>query len=147
MKKVKICFCILATDKWLGGVNYFENLIRAVHLYEQNRIDLVVILAHDAPGFIKNMFKQFSVIQTPLLSNNLFFRILGKIQKLVFGRNIFLERLIKSHGVHMLSHLNPIGYQSKIPFLPWIPDFQHLHLPHMFSIQDRRTRDKDIHFG
>lgn len=50
------------------------------------------------------------------------------------------DRLLNEKGIQLIAFgETPSG--SKLPMLGFIPDFQHVHLPEMFSESERRSRD------
>ncbi|HVW19081.1 MAG TPA: glycosyltransferase family 1 protein, partial [Solirubrobacteraceae bacterium] len=50
--------------------------------------------------------------------------------------------LLARQGIDVLSHSPPPG--GPIPVLSWIPDFQHRHLPELFSRSERLLRELEI---
>ena len=58
-----------------------------------------------------------------------------------FHRDHFQDLSLREHGVNVIVFGDaPRG--SEIPTLGWLPDFQHVHLPEMFSAEERRERDR-----
>jgi glycosyltransferase involved in cell wall biosynthesis len=55
-----------------------------------------------------------------------------------------LQRLLRRHGISVLSHSSHLGRQTAVKTIGWIPDFQHVHLPEFFSPEERRRRDREF---
>lgn len=146
MKKLRVCFCVTSSNQWLGGVNYFDNLLSAIHSHELKRIVPVVLLPHDAPYSIQLLFNKHEVLYSPFLSSKPFFKFIHKLLIILFGKNVFLQNFLYLHRIDILSHFNPVGNKLSLPFLPWIPDFQHLYLPHLFTDRNRKARDKNMSY-
>jgi len=49
--------------------------------------------------------------------------------------------VLKRHKIDVVFGLFLLNRFGRIPTLSWIPDFQHIHLPEMFSTSERSQRD------
>ena len=56
-----------------------------------------------------------------------------------------LPRLLRKHGADVLFAGTSVGRDIGIPQICWIPDFQHVHRPDFFSVDERQSRDQ--HFA
>jgi len=125
---------------WLGGVNYFRNLIGAVNQRPSRTIEIVLLAGEkvDAHG-LDNLAE---TIRTPLLDIGRGPRTLRKGIQGITGTDWLLLQLLKKHGIQLLSHSGVLGRKATIPTLPWIPDFQHIYLPDLFTKEgiSRRRR-------
>lgn len=54
-----------------------------------------------------------------------------------------MRRLLRRHGISVLSHAFHLDSQPGVKTIGWIPDFQHVHLPEFFSPEERRQRDRE----
>ncbi len=52
------------------------------------------------------------------------------------------RRLQESYGIDVLLPLQSCGFPPRTASLGWIPDFQHVHLPHLFASEEIAARDK-----
>jgi glycosyltransferase involved in cell wall biosynthesis len=132
-----------ASDGWLGGLNYVRNLLHAIVSVQDRRIEPVLILS---PNIAENAlvgFPKIEVIRTSMVAPRDPLRLAGKASERLFGRNLVTERLLRAHGIVLLSHDVPLGARSRIPTISWIPDFQHRRLPEMFSSAEIERRDRD----
>jgi glycosyltransferase involved in cell wall biosynthesis len=56
-----------------------------------------------------------------------------------------LPRLLHKHRTDVLFASTHIARDSAVPQISWIPDFQHVHRPDFFSVEERQARDR--HFA
>jgi glycosyltransferase involved in cell wall biosynthesis len=128
---------------WLGGVNYFRNLLKATNAYSAGRFR--VVLLTDKPD-------QFADVRGPYV-NVVMCRMLdfrsgpiafgSRILQRLTHRNPALLSIIRRHCPDVISH-GHAGVQSLVPSLPWMPDFQHRALPHLFSAKERAGREANM---
>lgn len=125
---------------WLGGVNYFRNLLAATNAYSAGRYR--VVLLTDKP-------EQFADLHGPyveiVMCRMLDFRsgpvALGsRILQRLTHRNPALFSIVRKFSPDVISH-GHAGVQQVIPSLPWLPDFQHRALPHLFSARQCAGRE------
>lgn len=128
-------------NSWMGGVNYLVNLVHAVAAIPDPKIEFVLLLAPEAVEAGRKAFPAMPYLTTNLLSGRAPARILSKGLELGIGRNIILERFLKRHGISLISHAPSMGPRSRFPAITWIPDFQHVHLPHFFTEEQIAQRE------
>ena len=133
---------VFSYDKsWLGGVNYFRNLLTALYNYPERKIEAVIFTGFGAPTKYYNYFPDVKVVRSRLFDRWSFLWVLRKFWFKLFSYDLFLERLLKKNHIDVLSHSGWIGHQSKIPTIGWIPDFQHIHLPTFFNESELEDLD------
>lgn len=124
---------------WLGGVNYFRNLLRATNSYSAGRFK--VILLTNAPDQFADLAGSYvSIVMCRTLDPRGPIAFGSRILMRLTHRNPVLFSAIRKHGPDVISH-GHAGVQSSIPSLPWMPDFQHRALPHLFSARDFASRE------
>lgn len=128
---------------WLGGMNYYQNLISAIYSLDNRKIEIVVFTntTTDPESIIEN--KKVRVIPTRLLDKKPAFAFLRRVSRRVLGKDIILERLLKKYNVSVLSHSGYFGRKSRLPAIGWIPDFQYIHITDNFTKQDILTRKRE----
>ena len=131
-QKIKIYFPRENGSGWLGGVNYFKNLLYALSLVNNNEIEPYL-----SPKNPKELFRYAKKINRIIFIKD---KLIHKILRKKYDRN---TSVIKR--VDIFSHC----YEpySGVCSISWIPDFQHLYLPDMFSAQEIINRNnifKDI---
>ncbi len=126
---------------WMGGVNYFKNLFSAINVLPNSKIKPILITGNKSDCHGLDEFVE--VIRTPLLDRRSLPWIMSKIvKKILFGRNYMLFFLLKKYRIDLVSHFGDFWKGSNIPWMPWIPDFQHMHLPECFTANNLRSRDE-----
>jgi hypothetical protein len=141
VKKIKVAFP-LVDESWIGGVNYITNLLHAINQLPDRKIEPVLLVSKKLFTKAKSNFQNLIIIETSLLSGHILFRIFLKILEILFKKNFLLEKLLNKHDIKILSHSVPLGLNSSIISICWIPDFQHFRLPQFFSKKLIQKRNK-----
>jgi len=132
---------------WIAGVIYTHNLIRALQILpKKERLDLCFLLG---PGCdIKNHVELGNILPTiyhfTQLKEISRQQKLRQLKKMVMGQSIStsLKQLVKERKVQVLFPLQEsLGKDFPIPWIGWIPDFQHKRLPQFFSAEELSSRD------
>jgi len=136
----RVAFVINFTHhKWLGGFNIIMNLIKALYLLKNRKIDPILIVNKNFNKKEIGNFKNIKVIKSNFFFNqSLLDRIYNKIAILLFGRSNNYDNFFNKYNIAALSHtLLPLGKNSSIKSFPWIPDFQYIHYPKNFSLKNK----------
>ncbi len=135
------------TENWLGGVNYYRNLMSVFNGAGETGLRLHVFT--NAPDFFADMKLSPRVVvhRVPMLQHRTPEWFLRKIVAAATGRDPMLVRLLRRTGVQAIafSHV-PGASAAGIPCLPWIPDFQSQRHPEYFpqwvvDVERRRAQD------
>ncbi len=130
--RIRIALNQLGGAQWTGGITYQQNLIRAM---EGFRPEAELLLIGGDPAHARGL----QVIPAP--------RSGGSISSLVSraGRRFLqsdysLSRAVAPFDVDVVF---PSGFSAgrKTATIYWIPDFQFLHLPHLYSAAHLREND------
>lgn len=129
-------------SSWLGGINYYRNLINAVCSNREREIEPVIFTGHTHN--IKNyeIFPDFEIIKNKMFDPTYRFSFLRNFFERNFHRDFFMEMLLKKNDISVLSHYGSLGKNSCIPTIGWIPDFQHRNMPDFFSDDEIISRDQ-----
>ena len=127
---------------WLGGISYFRNLLWALHTLPERTIDPVILTGARTPAYLLDGMPPLPVHRTGLLDRRHPWWYMRKACQAASGNDLMLARYLVRKGIAVLSHHNPLGPRAGVPTLGWIPDFQHLHLPEMFSAEEIAMRDR-----
>lgn len=134
---IKVAFAIDAG--WMGGINYYRNLLHAIALIKNRKIEPVVIVGMNTnPELLKDL-PHFQVIRTSILDR---FSFRWWINKMMGGNYLF-NRLLKKNSIKVNSHTLH-GGSTDIKTIGWIPDFQHRHLSHLFSSKEIEARNRQF---
>lgn len=138
---IKIGFIGAVSKEWMGGLNYFKNLLYAISTLENKEIEPIVFVGTKTAEDIKEMFREYAqVVEHSIFDRKSFRWFYWKLSQRLFQTHYVLEKLLKKYDIDVLSHSNFVNLTS-CKTINWIPDFQHLHLPNMFSSTEIKHRD------
>ena len=141
---IKVGFIGAVSKEWMGGLNYFNNLLFAIDSLNNKELQIFVFVGKKTDEDIKNMFKRYgTVIEDSIFDRKSFKWFFSKIEKKIFKTNFLLENILKKYDIQILSHSSITKFKN-IKTINWIPDFQHIHLPQMFSKKEIENRDKSF---
>lgn len=132
---IRVGFTIIdGKVKWMGGVNYLKNLLYAISMSKDRKIEPVLFLGNKVDEKIVKEFEQLAEIQR----HDLFDRGSLLWMKYTFLRDILrvnpdINYIIKRYNIQAFSHSYIYGPDIQCVKINWIPDFQHLRLPHLYS--------------
>jgi glycosyltransferase involved in cell wall biosynthesis len=128
---------------WLGGTHYFQNIINAITSGPGTRLEAVIFCGHQGEHSFGTC-PDVPVIRARILDIGTVPFIIRMAVRKIAGHDILLERLLKKHGVSVLSHSGSLGMNSPIPTIGWIADFQHKYYPDFFSRDELEERDRSF---
>ena len=141
---IRVGFIGAVSKEWMGGLNYFKNLLFALDTIRTKELEIFVFVGKKTDVDIKNMFKKYAtVIEDSLFDRKSIKWFFSKIGFNIFKSNFFLEKLLNKYDLEILSHSFTTKIRN-IKTINWIPDFQHIHLPNMFSKEDIEKRNKSF---
>lgn len=134
---------VLGQVPWLGGMNYYRNLLSAISLVSGKNVEIVVF------GGLRSDLTEFEgiarIVRTPMMDRGTLFWFIRKVfSKFFRGRDYFLYKLLHKEKIDVLSHHNGFWAGCKIKTIGWIPDFQHFLLPDFFNDNEKRLRDAEF---
>ena len=133
---------ILAPD-WMAGTIYLRNLVYCLaSLPPAERPDVRLIGAPDSRHPVAVELRKFDFVDRQIGSPG---RVLARLSRGLVRR--VASRLIgKPHGSHEIDVIYPSfgAVIDGIAAMHWIPDFQHVHMPQFFTVDERQTRDANI---
>jgi glycosyltransferase involved in cell wall biosynthesis len=139
---VRVAFIITRIDTgWIGGANYLTNLLASIAALPDRQFETVLIVPPDGADMARR-FAADEVVVTPLMKHRGLLRMAGVACQRLLGSNPVVAWLARRHGIDVFSHTVPFGPRSPLKTICWIPDFQHVHLPDLFSPQERGARDR-----
>lgn len=142
MSRLRIAFVMSSSGSgWIGGQNYYVNLMKSIHELEDRQIEMVLIVPPEADPDVLARFKVDEVIHTPLVRSRGVLRMAGVAARRWLGRDLTLEYLARRHRIDVFTHSVLGGRASPLRTMVWIPDFQHVRLPAFFSSEECARRD------
>jgi glycosyltransferase involved in cell wall biosynthesis len=137
---MRIAFEIAGGDTWQAGISYIKAFIYALkHTYGDDVVLYFLVSGTDIPEDIHKAegkvleiapYRQWSI---PWVTEQAIKRF--------FAYDLRRTRVLKRHEIDIVFGFILLSRYGSIPTLSWIPDFQHIHLPEMFSSSERHQRD------
>jgi len=136
--------------KYAGGVNYFRNLLHAIHAVAPDGVRTTLFIGRDLPDKLEQEFARTTqVVKLDLLTRGTFTWFVHRVLYRTFRSQWLVERELRRHGVDVLSHPSMVEKLSRrFKLIAWVPDFQYLHLPQLFPAGYVETRTqvlRDVH--
>ena len=139
----RIGFFLTPTKGWLGGINYFRNLFLAIAMANRQAAEIYLLVPGDVDGEALKMIvpdgSNVTIVRTGLLKKGHPLWVLWRTFRKVFGSDLVARPFIRRHRLDVVSHSDFLrGTGATV--INWLPDFQHIHLPHMFEAGDLASR-------
>jgi glycosyltransferase involved in cell wall biosynthesis len=144
---IRVAFWFDRPIEYTGGLNYIKNLLYAVSLVNNGRIDPYIFMS---AGIEEDLARELAplatVVRTPVLERNSPWWYLDRVLFKVFGSQPLVKRELGKRAIQVVSHaVQSSGIGAPFRVISWLPDFQFLHLPHFFpelkvGAEIRRTR-------
>lgn len=143
-KRIKIGIIYSYDENWIGGTYYYQNLIQSLNLLADQQKPHLVILSNTASSFdsIKGLaypYISYELINKP---DTIWQRGVNKIKSKVLKNWVYQQERI-NFDIDVLFQPSEINIPNTIKkHLYWIPDFQEVYLPHLFSQEYLEFRKK-----
>lgn len=132
---MRIAFTLIGGKNWIGGYNYLLNLLRVVAKYQPGILTPVLFFGLDAEDSDIEPFSQIAdveIIRTSLMNQKN--KTKSLLKSYVLGEDRAISDLFRRHNIDVVfENANFFGRKLNIPAIAWIPDFQHRHMPQLFS--------------
>lgn len=137
---IQVAWQVPNSQEWIGGLNYFVNLASALFSLQNRQIEPVLL----GPTIgLPRPLTDCRALAYPRIYQRRWnpWRVFDVVQRRYLDNGGVLGAYLKRNNIHLLSHGQLLGRHSPVPAMCWIPDFQHIHLPHFFTPQECKTRD------
>lgn len=114
---------------WLGGRNYFGSLFRALEAIAPTGVKILLVVGKRTQTTLPQEFPWIEVVRTSLMDRLYPLWLARQVTLRVFDVDPLLAWFLRQHRVDVLSHSNQLGAWSGIKTIPWLYDFQFMHLP------------------
>ncbi len=138
---IRVGFLLSLDTSWQGGLNYFKSLFNSVYNLPNRQLDVVVFLGTKETHLIPDGFPAIDIVASSAFDRYSLLWCLRKFFQRLFHKDLILSFLVWRYKIDLISHFNEPVLMSYIPVISWIPDFQHLHLPHFFSEKELSRRN------
>lgn len=129
---IKVAFLMIGGSQWMGGYNYLVNLLSILKM--DTRVYPVLFLGNDVE---QKLLDPLLALGFDIVFDNVFnlsSRKKNVITASFIGRNNYIENIFLNHEIDVVFEAAMyLGWNTKIPRLSWLPDFQHKYLSKMFS--------------
>jgi len=140
---MNVAFELLGGKEWTGGTAYMDNLFSALRKYCSNEIKIYLVAPKKDYRVDKRIRELVhKIIITDILSKHSIKWIRRKIEYTLFNKETIYEKLLLEKRIDCIFARRIFGKNFGIPIVAWIPDFQYLHLPEMFSKREIERRRK-----
>jgi len=133
-------------SQWTGGERYVRNLLLALKQVPSAKPVLLVPASKSDSELASWIATGCEVLRIQALDRwtpSWWLRQFARFTRRV-EHDIWSESFLRRHRIEV-TYLRPcVGRPGAIPNISWVPDFQHLHLPDMFSGADIETRSAQI---
>jgi glycosyltransferase involved in cell wall biosynthesis len=142
---MRIAFQMPGDGQWVGGDIYLQNLFHALTRTATEKLELCVI---PTPGqTIKDEYARLLGINK-IITHDVMPKwgpawVLNAAHKRFRLTDQFGGKSLIRNGVDVFFGSIVLFKYSGIGTLSWLPDFQHVHLPDMFTDEERRSRDEE----
>ena len=142
-RQIPVAFLIIGSKQWWGGITYIHNLLFAISKLDNKKIQPIIFSGEHADEKILALYKPYAdIIQSPTFDHRTISSIFNQAAIRIFRRDYYTDWLLKKKKIAVISHLlYPLKPSRYYKTIGWIPDFQHLHLPEMFSKRDLSLRN------
>lgn len=143
--KIRVAFLNLGSLEWAGGLHYLRNLLHAISVLENKKIEPYVFVGNKVDEKLIEPINHYAkVVRSSIIDKRSIGWFVWKIIFLLTGSNCVLNWLMARHNIQVVSHSGIWGRGMPFKVINWIPDFQHLHLPAMFSGKEIAARNSDF---
>ena len=146
---LRLAFHDIANAGWTAGSNYYKNLFSALRQLDEDRRPHVSVLVSPSKrlgGYDVYSELADEVVEMPGSRSGFLVQQVQRAKRVLGGAagpGRSVERLLTNHDIDaMFACWVEYGPDFGIPLLGWIPDFQHKHLPDLFSAAENRQRDQ-----
>lgn len=131
---MRIAFAYHFHDKdWLGGRNYFASLFSAIREVAPPSWQIVLVLGQKTVSTLPEEFPWLEVLRTPLMDRLAPAWCARQVTLRGFENDYLLAYYLSRHRIDLLSHSGYLGKRCSIRTLPWLYDFQFMHLPEYWT--------------
>ena len=133
-KPLNLAVSYIDGTHWTGGTVYLQNLMAALKsLDEAERPQITLLASEESAGgslrpFLDAVLVRPASWSDPKLTARLLRRLRG-----AKGQQRQVGRFLKANQIDCIFGQESYGPGFDVPVLSWIPDFQHLHHPEMFT--------------
>jgi glycosyltransferase involved in cell wall biosynthesis len=139
---IRVGFLLNFPVEYKGGINYFKNLFTAIQACGDNDIEIVLFVKSDIEEEYSKLFSNITIVKTDVLKRNSISWFIDKVMGKITGLHIFTEILLHFNKINIVSHSNFVSINKKVKSINWVPDFQYIHYPELWSEEQLKATQK-----
>src|SRR5437667_29410 len=142
--QLKIALHPMGGVSWPAGEIYLRNLCYSLRHIGPRELRTSLLLTDESPAtqdYARTIEADDLLVYhrprrwTPLWAIN-------GLTKRLWSRDVVMEGVLKEHGINVVFGPYLVDEYRRIATLAWLPDFQHIHLPSMFTDEERLCRER-----
>ena len=145
---IKVAFLLNFSKEYKGGINYIKNLLYTNTITKFPDLEFYVFVPSDIEQEYVDIFSPYAkVIYTDIFKSYTLPWFLNKVFNRTFKYQLPLYLLLKKHKINVVSHSFFWGRYKSLKLINWIPDFQRLHFPSLWTdkqLQNLQYIDQNI---
>lgn len=111
---------------------------------EKHGARIVIVTSVGNAKNLNSIFPNNTILECKWLGKIGPHKFLRVLLRRLIGSDILLSNNLQQKEIDVLSHGTSLGVGAAIPSIMWIPDFQHLHLPHFFAKEVIKERKETL---
>jgi glycosyltransferase involved in cell wall biosynthesis len=144
MKEINIAFGIMGGESWTFGTVYLNDLIKSLKQYGPKNYNFFIFVPHSYTEKLPDVGNDVKIIWSDEVEKK------ASRNPISIGYHSIINRIFKKKSIRNLKKHNIdilfsqlIDYPIKnVKTLSWLPDFQHIPFPEMFSNHECQERNK-----
>ncbi|MDR6941178.1 glycosyltransferase [Mucilaginibacter pocheonensis] len=131
---IRVAFLINFSKEYKGGINYIKNLLYTNCITKFPDLEFYVFVPSNIEQEYIDLFSPYAkVIYTDIFKTFTIPWFLNKAFNRAFKYQLPLYMLFKKHKINVVSHSFFWGNYRSLKLINWIPDFQRLHFPELWT--------------
>lgn len=139
---IRVGLIVSLRGEWLGGANYFKNLLTCYRKFPDPEVRLEVFSPHPK-DLLEYECEAITIHPWPELQRDRLSHFPRRALRKLLAYDPVLVRTLRRHRLDLLAY-STLGAESNVKTLQWQPDFQHKRLPEFFSEKECAQRDAAI---
>ncbi|NMH86356.1 glycosyltransferase [Flavivirga algicola] len=153
VKRKRIGVIFSYNEAWIAGSYYILNIINALHRLEYKEKPVIVVLTEQKSDFLileeetQYPFLEFFKIPLQLPRYSVFERLINKIGRVFKIKKLINKKPLKADIEFLYPFEMPGVSVNPIKKINWVPDFQEIHLPNLFTeelLEQRKKHQKEV---
>lgn len=142
---IRIGFLLNFSVEYKGGINYLKNLFFAIKKFHSDRVEVYLFVPENIGDEYVNIFKDYAtIVPTKILQRKTLPWFIARVTDQVFRFDFLTHLLLKKYQINVISHSGYLPLTKKIKSINWIPDFQYLHYPNLWT-EKQLAKEHDTH--